>query len=172
MAVSEQDPAAESPAVASTRGVDIAVSAVLLALAGLLAFDNWRTGMGWDATGPQAGYFPFYLSLILAGAAIYGIVKELAARRSRSEAFVRRVQLRRVMQVLVPTMLFVLLLQGLGLYVASFLLIAGFMMWVGRIAAWKSLLTALIFSLVMFATFEMAFDVIMPKGPLEALLGF
>jgi putative tricarboxylic transport membrane protein len=171
MAAPEQDPAAESPAVASTRGVDIAVSAVLLALAGLLAFDNWRTGMGWDATGPQAGYFPFYLSLILAGSAIYGIVKELAAR-SPSEAFVRRVQLRRVMQVLVPTMLFVLLLQWLGLYVASFLLIAGFMVWVGRISAWKSLLTALVFSLVMFATFEMAFDVIMPKGPLEALLGF
>jgi len=82
------------------------------------------------------------------------------------------VQLRRVMQVLVPTIAFVLLLQWLGLYVASFLLIAGFMVWVGRIAAWKSVLTALIFSVVMFATFEIAFDVIMPKGPLEALLGF
>jgi hypothetical protein len=56
--------------------------------------------------------------------------------------------------------------------VASFLLIAGFMIFVGRIAAWKSLLTALVFSVIMFATFEIAFDVIMPKGPLEALLGF
>src|SRR3954452_24150008 len=172
MAASEQDPAAESPAVASTRGDDMAVSAVLLALAGLLAFDNWRTGMGWDATGPQAGYFPFYLSLILAGSSVYGIVKEFAARRTPSDAFVRRVQLRRVMQVLVPTIAFVLLLQWLGLYVASFLLVAGFMVWVGRIAPWKSLLTAFIFSVLMFVTFEMAFDVIMPKGPLEALLGF
>src|SRR5258706_6738856 len=103
MAGTEQAPAAESPAVASTRGVDIVVCAVLLALAGILAFDNWRTGMGWDATGPQAGYFPFYLALILAGSSIYGIVRELAARRTPSEAFVRRVQLRRVMQVLVPT---------------------------------------------------------------------
>src|SRR4051812_6153618 len=172
MAAPEQDPAAESPAVASTRGVDVAVSVVLVALAGLLAFDNWRTGMGWDATGPQAGYFPFYLSLILAGSSVYGIVKEFAARRTPSDAFVRRVQLRRVMQVLVPTIAFVLLLQWLGLYVASFLLVAGFMVWVGRIAPWKSLLTAFIFSVLMFVTFEMAFDVIMPKGPLEALLGF
>ena len=172
MAAAEQDPAAESPAVASTRGVDIAVSVVLLALAGVLAFDNWRTGMGWDATGPQAGYFPFYLAVILAGSSIYGIVKELAARRTPSEAFVRRVQLRRVMQVLVPTIAFVVLLQWLGLYVASFLLIAGFMIWVGRIAAWKSVVTALLFSVLMFVTFEIAFDVIMPKGPLEALLGF
>ena len=62
-------------------------------------------------------------------------------------------------------------MQWLGLYVASFLLIAGFMRWIGRIALWKSLLTAFIFSLVMFVTFDIAFDVIMPKGPLEALLG-
>jgi hypothetical protein len=63
-------------------------------------------------------------------------------------------------------------MQWLGLYVASFLLVAGFMIWVGRIAVWKSLVTALVFSVAMFVTFDIAFDVIMPKGPLEALLGF
>jgi hypothetical protein len=29
-----------------------------------------------------------------------------------------------------------------------------------------------VFTIAMFVTFEMAFDVIMPKGPLEALFGF
>jgi len=67
--------------------------------------------------------------------------------------------------------LFVLATQFLGLYVASFLLISGFMYFVGKIAAWKSLLTAFIFTAVMFVTFDVAFDVIMPKGPLEAALG-
>jgi hypothetical protein len=167
----EAEQPAESPAVASTRGVDIAVSVLLLALAGLLAFDNWRTGMSWDSTGPQAGYFPFYLSMILAGACLYGIVKEYV-RRGEREPFVRRDQLRRVLQVLVPTIAFCVLMQWLGLYVASFLLIAGFMIAVGRIAAWKSVLTSAIFSIAMFVTFELAFDVIMPKGPLEHLLGY
>jgi len=166
----EHEAQPDSPAVASTRAVDIAVSVLLLALAGLLAFDNWRTGMSWDATGPQAGYFPFYLSMILAGASVYGIVKELAARAN--EPFVRREQLQRVLQVLVPTIAFCVLMQWLGLYVASFVLIAGFMIWVGRIAVWKSVVTALVFSLAMFVTFDIAFDVIMPKGPLEALFGF
>ena len=76
------------------------------------------------------------------------------------------------MQVFVPTLLFCLLTQWLGLYVASFLLIAGFMCFVGRIALWKSLLTAFVFSLAMFVTFDIAFDVIMPKGPLEAAFGY
>jgi putative tricarboxylic transport membrane protein len=162
----------ESPAAASTRTVDIVTSVVLLAFAALLAFDNWRTGMSWDATGPQAGYFPFYLSLILAGASLYGIVRELLRRHAESEAFVRRAQLYRVLQVFAPTLAFCILMQWLGLYVASFLLIAGFMALVGRIAWWKSLLTGFVFSAAMFVTFEIAFDVLMPKGPLEALFGF
>jgi putative tricarboxylic transport membrane protein len=164
-------PAADSPPVAHRRAVDIVVSLLLLALAGLLAFDNWRTGMGWDSTGPQAGYFPFYLSAILAAACVWGLVKELRARREPGEIFVTRDQLRRVLQVFVPTVLFCVLTQWLGLYVASFLLIAGFMVYIGRIAWWKSLVTALVFTVVMFVTFDVAFDVIMPKGPLEALLG-
>ncbi len=163
-------PASDSPAVTSNRAVDIVVSFLLLALAALLAFDNWRTGMGWDATGPQAGYFPFYLSVILAGASLWGLAREFLARKRGT--FVTREQLRRVLQVFAPTLLFCVLTQWLGLYVASFLLIAGFMVFVGRIAAWKSLLTAFLFSLIMFVTFEIAFDVIMPKGPLEGLFGY
>ena len=164
-------PAGDSPALTTNRTVEIVVSFLLLALAMLLAFDNWRTGMSWDSTGPQAGYFPFYLSVILAGACLYGIGREFLPRRQTSETFVTRDQLRRVLQVFAPTLLFCLFTQWLGLYVASFLLVAGFMAFIGRIAAWKSALTAFLFSLVMFVTFEIAFDVIMPKGPLEALLG-
>jgi len=164
-------PASDSPAVTSNRAVDVVVSLLLLAFAGVLAFDNWRTGMGWDATGPQAGYFPFYLSVILTAASLWGLAKEFLARKQARATFVTRAQLRRVLQVFVPTLLFCLLTQWLGLYVASFLLVAGFMVFVGRIAAWKSLLTAFLFSLVMFVTFEIAFDVIMPKGPIESLFG-
>ena len=72
----------------------------------------------------------------------------------------------------VPTLLFCLATQFLGLYVASFLLIAGFMRLVGKIALWKSLLTALVFTAIMFVTFDIAFDVIIPQGPLEAAFGY
>lgn len=165
-------PAEESPAVASTRMVECVVYFLLTGLALLLAFDNWRTGMGWEADGPQAGYFPFYLSLILAAASIFGLVSILLSRMDEGKIFVTRDQLRRVIQVFIPTLLFCLATQWLGLYVASFLLIAGFMWKVGRIALWKSLLTAFVFSVTMFVTFDIAFDVIMPKGPLEALFGY
>jgi putative tricarboxylic transport membrane protein len=165
-------PEADSPAITDTRIVEVTVCLLLFALAVLLGYDNWRTGMGWDSTGPQAGYFPFYLSVILGAASLYGVATALLTRKEAVETFVTRAQLWRVMAVFVPTLLFCLATQFLGLYVASFLLIAAFMRLIGKIALWKSLLTAFVFTALMFVTFDIAFDVIMPKGPLEAAFGY
>src|SRR5215471_3087268 len=166
------EPTEEPRALASTRAVDIAVSLLLIAFAALMAYDNLRSGIGWASDGPKAGYFPFYLAVLLGGASLFGLVKALVSRAGADSPFVNRDQLKRVMQVLLPTFFFCLLTQWLGIYVASLLLIAGFMRVVGRIAWWKSLVTAFVFAIAMFVTFDVAFDVIMPKGPLEALLGF
>jgi putative tricarboxylic transport membrane protein len=170
-----EDPTApeeDSPAVATTRSVDVVTMLILLAIAVVLGFDNWRTGASWASDGPQPGYFPFYLSVMLGGASLYGLAASFLSRKEAAETFVTRAQLRRVAQVFVPTLLFCLFTQWLGLYVASFLLVAGFMVFIGRIAVWKSLLTSFLFAIIMFVTFEIAFDVIMPKGPLEALFGY
>jgi putative tricarboxylic transport membrane protein len=169
-----EDPSAPSdasPVLAGTRTVEVAVYLLLIVFALVLGYDNWRSGMGWDREGPQSGYLPFYLCVILAGASLYGLGLMFHRRKRATQPFVTRDQLRRVLQVFVPTFLFVLAMQFLGLYVASFLLVAGFMRFVGRIAWWKSLLTSFVFAFAMFATFDVAFDVIMPKGPLEAVFG-
>jgi putative tricarboxylic transport membrane protein len=168
--MAEENPTAVQPVV-GMRSVEVVVYLILLGAALLLGYDNWRTGMSWEADGPQAGYFPFYLSVLLGAASVYGLVSKLM-EGGASDAFVTREQFRRVMQVFVPTLLFCLFMQWLGLYVASFLLITGFMWIIGRIALWKSLLAGVLFSVIMFLTFDVAFDVIMPKGPLEAAFGY
>ncbi len=164
-------PADNSPAVTTTRTVEMVGYVLLLALAFVLGFDNWRSGMGWAKDGPQSGYLPFYLCVILAGASLFGLGVAFLNRAGVSRTFVTRDQLRRVLQVFIPTFLFCVLMQWLGLYIASFLLVAGFMRFIGRIAWWKSLLTSFAFVMIMFCTFDVAFDVIMPKGPVEALFG-
>src|SRR3978361_684259 len=89
-------PEPDSPPCASPRPVEILVLLLLLALAVVLGADNYRTGISWDSTGPQAGYFPFYLSVILAGASLYGLAVTLLARGVASEAVVTHAQLPRV----------------------------------------------------------------------------
>jgi putative tricarboxylic transport membrane protein len=172
MTIESPDIPEDTRPVVATRPVDIVVSLLLLGVALLLGWDSWRIGMSWAGDGPQAGYFPFYLSLMMGAASVFGLVRALLARGTEDAAFVLRGQFGRVMQVFVPTLLFCFATQYLGLYVASFLLIAGFMWWIGRIAVWVSLLTSFAFTIAMFATFEIAFNVIMPKGPLEAFFGF
>jgi putative tricarboxylic transport membrane protein len=169
----EPDTTAEpSRPVVGTRSVDMVVSLLLLGVALLLGWDSWRIGMSWADDGPQAGYFPFYLSLLMGAASVYGLVRAFMVGAAADGAFVLRDQFGRVLQVFVPTLLYCIAIRFLGLYVASFILIAGFMWWTGGIRVWISLVTAFVFSATMFVTFEIAFDVIMPKGPLEAAFGY
>src|SRR3954469_23469672 len=119
-------PADNSPPVTSGRTVALVTYVVLLLLAAVLGYDNYKSGMGWASDGPQSGYLPFYLCVILAGAAVWGLVGAARKRTAKGDdTFVTRDQLRRVLQVFVPTLLFCAAMQWLGLYVASFLLIAG-----------------------------------------------
>src|ERR1700754_4933598 len=107
-------PEEDSPSVVSSGTVEIFVCLLLLALAITLGYDNWRSGASWDSTGPQPGYFPFYLSIILGAASLYGLVNSFLSRREAAEVFVTQAQFRRVLAVFVPTLLFCLATQFLG----------------------------------------------------------
>lgn len=160
------------PSLVSTRTVELGVMLALLCAAIFLGWDNWRIGAGWAPDGPEAGYFPFYLSVLLGGASLIGIISALRDAELRDEVFVGRSAFGRVLRVFIPTLLFVGLVQFLGIYVSSFIFIAAFMVFVGKLAVWKSVLTGLIFSALMFYIFDVQFNVLMPKGPLEAAFGF
>src|SRR5512140_197833 len=127
MTVQEADTSrADNRPVAGHFSVDVVVSLLLLALAIVLGWDSWRVGNSWAPDGPEAGYFPFYLSVLMGLASIYGLATAIAFRHGAGVAFVTRDQFGRVMRVFVPTLAFCVVTQFLGLYVASFLLVAGF----------------------------------------------
>src|SRR4051812_24686404 len=89
--IATEDPievTADDRPLARSRTVDVVVSLLILAVAMLLGWDSWRTGAGWASDGPQAGYFPFYLSLLMGAAAIYGIVTKLLDTKTGGEPFV------------------------------------------------------------------------------------
>jgi putative tricarboxylic transport membrane protein len=59
----------------------------------------------------------------------------------------------------------------LGIYVASALLIAGFMRWLGRYGWLLSVFIGVALPVVIYVAFEKWFLVPLPKGPLEDWLG-
>jgi len=153
--------------------VELGVAGILAAVAVLVMADSWRVGIGWGLEGPQAGFFPFYVGLILFGAAGTTLVGSLLpASRDQSGTFVDRVGFGRVLSVFVPTVVFVVAVNWLGLYVAAAALIAFFMWRHGAFPPASSLSLGVAIALVVFVTFEVWFLMPLPKGPLEAALGY
>jgi hypothetical protein len=158
--------------VVSTRTVEIVTALLLIAVAGIVMWDSHRIGASWAPDGPEAGYFPFYVGLILFLASAGNLVKAFRASESAGESFVERGQLKLVLQVLVPAAVFVFLIGYIGIYVAAALYIGFFMAWLGRYSPTWIVPVAVLVPLVFFFLFEIWFLVPLPKGPLEGWLGY
>ena len=156
----------------TTRTVEIAVGAIMLGLGLVVIFDSRRVGYGWADDGPQAGYFPFYIGLILCAASAWTLLRAAFSKREGSGVFVSRKKLRLVMSVFFPSLFYVIAIYFIGIYVASALFIGAFMYWHGRFPWIKIIPISLIVPVSMFVLFELWFLVPLPKGPLEALFGY
>jgi len=157
--------------VVSSKTMDVVVAAIFFAFGALVAFDSSRLGAKWAEDGPQSGYFPFYIGLIICIASLVNVVLALRVKAADGGSFVSAEQLKAVVSVAVPTLFYVLLIQFLGIYVASTVFIAAFMVWLGKYSWLKAALVGVGVSVVFFVMFEVWFMVQLPKGPLEALLG-
>jgi putative tricarboxylic transport membrane protein len=153
----------------SRRAVEIVISALMVGLAGLVLWDSYGRGAGWDG-GPQSGFFPARIAWIFL--AVSGFILFQAFRRKDHEVFVTWAQLKHVLRVFLPLAGYVALIEVIGLYVASFLFVIVFMAIVGGTRWWSVTLTAVIVPVIAFWVFEVQFQVPLPKGPVEALLGY
>ena len=155
----------------STRLMELIVAGLFMAVAVLIMYDNWRIGALWAEDGPQAGYFPFRVGAIMFAASAITFGVHLLARMP-SANFVERSQLRQVLQVLMPTTVFVVAIAFLGIYLSSALFIAFFMWWLGKYPPAKIVPIAIAIPIALFFMFEVWFLVPLPKGPIEFALGY
>lgn len=166
----------EGPGIVTNRTMEIVVALVLIALSAIVIFDSNRIGFGWqEGQGPAPGYFPFWVAIILGASSLVNLFNAIS--HGDTDGFVSGPAFKRVLAVLVPTVVYIALIggvgpiPGLGIYVASFLFMVGFMMVVGGDGFVKSVLVGAAIPLVLFFMFERWFLVPLPKGPLEAALG-
>jgi putative tricarboxylic transport membrane protein len=154
----------------SHRSVEIGVALFIALLAVIGIIGSLKVGIGWGPEGPKAGFFPFYISLIVllsCAVNLIGVFREFSGR----EVFAEWGQLRQVFSVIVPTTVYVFAVPALGMYVSSGLLIAVFMKWIGRYSWLLVAAVAIGVPVVTYIMFERWFLVPLPKGPLEDWLG-
>ena len=154
----------------SQKSAEIAVAALFFLLGAIVIYDSLRVGVRWVEDGPQSGYFPFYIALLVCGSSLVNIFFAFS-KANKDRVFVEVGALKLVLSVLVPTGIYVALITWAGIYLASALFVAFFMRWLGKYPWWKVAAVSIGNSVVFFLIFEIWFKVPLPKGPLEVLLG-
>ena len=171
--MSEHTNNSNKDSVISVRAMDIITSILFLVLGVVVMVGSVKLGASWGSDGPEAGYFPFYISLIFmlsSSVTLYQAV--IMERNEKPVSFVDKESFKQVMAVLLPAIVFVLGVQLIGIYVSSAIYIAVFMIWLGKYPIWKAVAVSLGVSLSLYFMFEYWFQVPLPHGALINPLEF
>lgn len=160
-----------SGTVLSRFTMEIATSLFTLAIGAIVTYGSLEFGTGWGDAGPQPGYFPFYVGLIVMLASLGVLVQAVVVHRKRHESFLTGEQGARILSFFGPMFVFVVLSVLLGLYVALTLYLIGVMTLQGGYRSLKAIAVGVGSALTFYVVFEIWFQVPLLKGPLEAWLG-
>lgn len=163
-------------AVGSVRVWEVVVAIGFLVFGAVVAWDSHRLGASWSSDGPQAGYFPFYIGMIIVISSIATLISAFRSGAEGDKPFVTASQLKMVLTVMIPCVVYVALIRNplfsLGIYLSSIIFIAFFMRLLGKYGPLKIVLVSVGVMAVFFLMFEIWFKVPLPKGPIEAMIGF
>jgi hypothetical protein len=151
--------------------MEIATACVLLAIGAAVVLGALEYQIGWDDAGPQPGYFPFFVGLIIVASSL-GVLGQTIVRRRPAEAFWNASQARRVAAFFLPIVAFVVVSPALGLYVATALYLIGAMALQGGYRLPFAVLVGAGTAVSFFILFEILFKQPLLKGPVEAFFGF
>jgi len=157
----------------SLRGGGLFTSGLLMLIAAVVMYDSLDQGIGWDAAGPQAGYFPFHIGLLMflscLGTASWTLLHWSEGRGRMTT----RSEFRRVRNVFLPIAAYVVLMFFVGMYVAGALFIAWFMWRLaepGKRHGWlKIVLISVGVPLATYFIFTVWFEVALYAGPFADL---
>ena len=153
----------------SLRATELVVAALLFVAGAVVVYDSYRLGSKWGSDGPQSGYFPFYIGLLICISSGINFAQVLMARRMDPEIFVAWGPFKLVLTVLIPAAVYVLGVKYIGIYLASAIYIALFMAWLGKYSWLRSIAVGVAVNVSFFLMFEVWFKVPLYKGDLDPL---
>lgn len=148
------------------KKANVAIAVLLMAIATLVVVDAVRLGFRWGDSGPESGFFPFWLGVILALCAAIELRRAYVEHRKRvpSKPLMAEGAWKPIAWVLVPAVGMVVATELIGLHLAAALYLGFYMRAVGKIRWSTTLAVAVLVPAALYVAFDRLFLVPMPQG--------
>lgn len=140
-----------------------------------MLWESLQVSIGWEESGPAAGFFPFWLSVGLIACATVVVsqgVIQWHSGEGEERSFVSLESLPSLVKVILPIAGLLLAIEIVGFYVAGALYLVFSMRWIGRNSWPFTIAFAVLFPLATWVVFERWFFILLPKGLLAEFLPF
>jgi len=148
------------------RKADIIVALGLMLVGFIVLADTIRLGFGWGMSGPEAGFFPFYMGLGIVICTFFIMLRgiKIFKKEGTGKPLIVKGGLTQILWVLIPAAGMVLLTELIGLHLATVLYLAFYMGWVGKMHWAKVILLSILVPLVIYIVFDKIFLIPLPEG--------
>ncbi len=148
------------------RKADIVVALGLMLIGFLVIWDSVNLGFGWGMSGPESGFFPFYMALGIVISTFFILLRafRIYKKEGPGKTLVQKGGLVPILWVLLPAVGMVLLTELIGLHLATVLYLAFYMWVVGKIHWGKVVLISVIVPLAVYIVFDRIFLIPLPEG--------
>ena len=156
----------------SRNSMEIAAALATAAVGAVVCYGASLNGISWGDGGPQPGYFPFYIGLLIILGSTATIVQTVVKRAATADVtFIDGERLRTVVMFFLPIVAFVAISAWLGLYIGMAIYAFYAMRFAAGFRTPAALLTAILVVAVNFVIFEKLFVVPLLKGPILEYFG-
>lgn len=156
--------------VVSRKVIEIVAALLVIAFGALIVIGATEHNRGWGDRGPEPGYFPFWIGLIIIAGGI-GVLSQTLLKSSSGEVFLTRGGFKRLAAFSLPMVAFVALSIQAGFYAATMTYLLFVMIVQGGYRIASAFAVSLGTTATFFLLFEIWLRVPLLKGALEALVG-
>jgi putative tricarboxylic transport membrane protein len=148
------------------RKAEIFVAFLLIVVGVITLADSVRLGFGWGISGPESGFFPFYLgagTIVCSLLVLLNVLKEYK-KGTAGQRLMPEGALTPILWVLIPATLMIVISEFVGLHIAAALYLAFYMRAVGKIGWVTTILVSLLVPMSLYIAFDKLFLVPLPQG--------
>ena len=130
--------------------------------------ETFRLGFGWEEfQGPQAGFVPFYLGLLLLGCSIFLFQKAFRSPKKEDDTFfINRQGMMEAIRIFGTATLFSILMVYTGTYFSTIIFAMLFSRWLGKHSWVACIVFTIVTTLTIYFGMEVGLKIPLPKSAL------